>query len=124
MSRKQWGHGFHAGVQSVNGTYRGKTRCLSADKAILCWNPGTSQVRVFEFPPPDGFYGRWAKYEMTTLADSQHFCEMTFEQRKAAVFIEAMHIVVRDKCSPMAVHLALLEVQEYRDGCALDMPGI
>ena len=122
--KKVYGAGFHAGIKSAGGSYRGRGRFLSADKAILCWNPGTSKVRVFEFPPIDGNYGRWSNYEMTTLADSACFRKMTFEQRKAAVFIEAMHLIVRDKCDPFAVHNALLDLQEYRDGCSSDMPGI
>ena len=122
--KKVYGAGFHAGVKSVGGPCRGTERYLTADKAILCWNPGTSKVRVFEFPPRDGNFGRWSNYEMTTLADNACFGNMTFEQRKAAVFIEAMHLIVRDKCDPTAVHRALLDLQEYRDGCACDMPGI
>ena len=47
-----------------------------------------------------------------------------FETRKALVFIQAVHMIVRDKCDPALVHRVLSELEEYRDGCADDMPGI
>jgi hypothetical protein len=50
--------------------------------------------------------------------------EATFEQRKTKVFINAMHMIVRDKCDPEVVHRVLSELEEYQDGCADDMPGI
>lgn len=50
--------------------------------------------------------------------------KMSFSRRKMMVFIEAMHLIIRDKCNPMAVHNALLELQEYRDGCSDDIPEI
>ena len=48
----------------------------------------------------------------------------SFEDRKQAVFIQAMHMIVRDKCDPALVHRVLSELEEYEDGCADDMPGI
>jgi len=39
------------------------------------------------------------------------------------VFVEAMHLIVRDRCDPQAVHRALLGLDEYRSGCSDDMPG-
>ena len=35
-----------------------------------------------------------------------------------------MHLIVRDECDPMAVHRAMMKIDEYRDGCAGDMPGM
>lgn len=48
----------------------------------------------------------------------------SFEDRKRAVFIQAIHMIVRDKCDPALVHRVLSELEEYQDGCADDMPGI
>ncbi len=48
----------------------------------------------------------------------------SFAQRQAMVFINAMHMIVRDKCDPSEVHRVLSELEEYEDGCADDMPGI
>ena len=39
------------------------------------------------------------------------------------MFIEAIHLIIRDKVDPVAVHNALLELDEYRDGLSSDMPG-
>lgn len=50
--------------------------------------------------------------------------EASFEKRKLVVFINAMHMIVRDKCDPAEVHRVLSELEEYEDGCADDMPGI
>lgn len=50
--------------------------------------------------------------------------EASFEKRKMYVFINAMHMIVRDKCDPALVHRVLSELEEYQDGCADDMPGI
>jgi hypothetical protein len=40
------------------------------------------------------------------------------------VFINAMHMIVRDKCDPAVVHHVLSELDEYKDGCSDDMPDI
>ena len=47
-----------------------------------------------------------------------------FAQRQAMVFIQAIHMIVRDKCDPALVHRVLSELEEYQDGCADDMPRI
>lgn len=60
---------------------------------------------------------------MTGLACNMDMHKMTPEQIKTVCFVEAMHLIVRDGCDPLAVHKALLEVDEYRDGLAPDMPG-
>lgn len=121
MSKEQWGHGFHTGVAAASS---GEREYLTADRAILCWDPESAHVQVFEFPPPDGNWARWSGFECTALADDARIHAMDFEQRKQAVFIEALHLIVRDGCNPVAVHRALLNLKEYRAGCAPDMPGL
>jgi len=95
---------------------------VKATEVMLCWNPGTAEVALIEWP--DHLGGRSERYTMTTLACEERIHGKTFEERKAIVFIEAMHLVVRDRCDPRAVHRALLELDEYRDGCSPDMPGM
>lgn len=95
--------------------------CVNACEMMLCWNPGTADVALVRHPDTQG---KSRHYQMTALACNFAICEKTFEQRKAIVFIEAMHLIVRDQCDPMAVHRALLPLDEYLDGCALDMPGV
>lgn len=41
---------------------------------------------------------------------------------KAACFVEAMHLIVRDGVDPQKVHEVFMQVDEYRDGCSDDMP--
>ena len=60
---------------------------------------------------------------MSALACHSEVRKMTLEQRKAHVYILAMHLIVRDNVDPIAVHRALLELDEYRAGCSTDMPG-
>ncbi len=94
---------------------------MRATELILCWNPGTDQVRTVPFPDYKDLSG---PYAMTGLACYAELHKMTPEQLKTACFIEAIHLIVRDRCDPAAVHKALLEVDEYRSGCAPDMPGV
>lgn len=119
MSRQQWGHGFNAGMQAAATPLRGtKKPTTNATNTMLVWNPGTSDVKLVAWPDSDG---RSYNFVMSSLACYSHFREASFEQRKCLVFIEAMHLIVRDRCDPVAVHNALLDLEEYRDGCADDM---
>ena len=93
----------------------------NAKNSILCWTPESSDVAIVPYPDTTG---KSKKYRMSGLACYFHVQEMSFSRRKMMVFIEAMHLIIRDKCDPMAVHNALLELQEYYDGCADDMPCI
>ena len=97
-------------------------KTLTADKALLLWNPG-GEVVVLEYNSPEN-RPYFQKFMMNGLASYVALRKMNFEQRKLMVFIEAMHLIVRDKCDPIKVHNALLRVDEYIDGCADDMPGV
>lgn len=98
---------------------------MNAKNAMLCWNPESSEVALVPWPDRKG---AGDKYACSTLAcnfsgaGSTH--HRTVEERKLIVFIEAMHLIIRDKVDPMAVHNALLDLDEYLDGCADDMPGV
>lgn len=94
---------------------------LNAQNAMLCWTPNTDQVALVAWP--EGVDAS-RKFERSGLACYPEVRALPFEQRKTAVFIEAMHLIVRDGCEPKAVHAALLGLEEYRDGCAADMPGV
>lgn len=97
------------------------TGYANANEAILCWYPDSAKVKLVPFPDTRDECG---DYPMTALACCDYVQRADFETRKKIVFIEAMHLIVRDGCDPLAVHRALLGLNEYRDGCALDMPGI
>lgn len=38
--------------------------------------------------------------------------------------IDVLHIIIRDKVDAMQLHRELLKIDEYRDMCASDMPGV
>lgn len=87
----------------------------AADSPVLYWCPGTAQVCV-QPPADDG--DRWH----TGAGAYAAFREADFETRKSMLFIEAMHMIICDRCSPDAVHAALQAFPEYCDGLAADMP--
>ena len=94
---------------------------METAEAMLCWNRGTDEVKVVRWPDST----RESRgYRMTALACDSSFASSSYETRKTRIFIEAMHLIVRDKCDPMAVHRALLGLAEYRDGCSRDMPEL
>ena len=92
---------------------------MDAKNSVLLWNPGTDQVVVLAKP----LEGRGAGYSCSSLGCYADFQVWSFEKRKLQVFIEAMHLIVRDGCDPMAVHRALCDLDEYQDGLSEDMPG-
>lgn len=94
---------------------------MNATNAALLWNPGTSQVVVVPWPIEHGLD---RVFKMSALGPSAEMRSLGFEARKARVFIEAMHLIVRDRCNPMSVHRALLNLEEYRDGLSDDMPVV
>ena len=113
--KQVYGAGYHAGIRAagkIDGGY------CNAANAILCWNPRSNEVALVPWPDT---HGKSDHYMMTSLAVYTHVRESDFEQRKAIVFIEAMHLIVRDGCDPASVHGALLGLDEYRAGCAPDM---
>lgn len=92
---------------------------IHAKNAVLCWNPGTAEVAVTPYPDVFGLSDR---YQRTSMGVMTAVRSMGFEQAKLYCYIEAMHLIVRDGCDPQAVHRALLNVKEYVDACANDMP--
>lgn len=89
----------------------------NATNTMLCWNPGTDQVALVPWPGNHN-------YACDTLACWGYIRDMDFEQRKTIVFIEAVILIVRDKCDPQAVHKALMGLDEYRDGLPEEMLGM
>ena len=93
----------------------------TATEVMLCWTPGTAEVALIPWPD----YARASdRYRSSTLACWDYVRQSDFRQRKLIVFMEAMHLIVRDGVPPQAVHEALLGLEEYRDGCSDDMPGV
>jgi hypothetical protein len=85
---------------------------------MLVWNPDSDQVTVVSWPD----YGRVSRgYRMSCLACNSTTRSLNPAQRKGMAFIEAIHLIVRDNVCPKAVHNAMLDIKEYRDGCSEDM---
>jgi hypothetical protein len=97
---------------------RFKPNTCTANTHMILWRPGTDEVAVVRWPNTERHQG-WS-----TGACNLEYQEASFEQRKTMLFIEAMQMIVRDKCDPMAVHQAMICFWEYHNGCSLDMPGV
>lgn len=93
---------------------------LDARKYMLCWSRETGKAWLTEWPDS---HGKGGDYDGDCLASSSAFRQMTFDQRKLMVYIQAMHVIVGDGIDPMEVHNALLPLAEYQSGLAEDMPG-
>lgn len=116
--RKVFGAGFHAGMEAAEGS-RPTSNLPTAAEMVLYWNPGTAEVALFH---ADRRSSTSDRYLMSGLAAYTEIRNASYEKRKLTVFIEAMHLIIRDKCDPTAVHRALLGLREYRDGLSDDMP--
>ncbi|AQH05779.1 hypothetical protein A9R05_42950 (plasmid) [Burkholderia sp. KK1] len=93
----------------------------NAINTMLCWNPGTSEIALVPWPDVDRCSQGFTR---TALACTSSVHKMTVAERTAIVYIEAIHLIVRDKCDPAAVHAALLGLSEYVGALAEDMPGM
>ena len=90
---------------------------MKVNESYLAWIPGSDYVEVLPYgkEPRPGSY--------TGLGCYFYIKDLDVEGRKAMGFITAMQLIIRDKVDPTAVHNAMLELDEYQDGIALDMPG-
>ena len=93
----------------------------SAKGYMLCWNAGSDDVVLVEWPDYSG-YGD--KYESSALACDCKISEMTEKELTGYMFIEAMHLIVVDKVPYYAVHNCLMQLKEYRRGVSEDMHWI
>jgi hypothetical protein len=92
---------------------------MNLKDTIICWKPETGEMKLERFPDREGRSQGWR----TNGAVMCEVHKLSFEERKKRIFVEAMHIIVRDKIDPQLVHETLLNLDEYRDGCSDDMPG-
>ncbi len=87
-------------------------------ESMLVYNPGTSEVRVVQWP--DYTRAGWG-YRYSFLACDRGFHDVSPATRTLLLFINVFQAIVRDGGDPIALHNALLEVDEYRRHIALDM---
>lgn len=66
---------------------------------------------------------KWRRFYTSSGGGCYTFVqELTPLESKCMVYIDAMHLIIRDKINPMAVHNAFLKIDEYREGLSSDMP--
>jgi hypothetical protein len=99
----------------------GKTMRKSIKDHMIIWTDD-GRVGLQQWPASGNFFD--GNREKSWGACNTAVRKASFEKRKLVVFINAMHMIVRDKCDPAEVHRVLSELEEYEDGCADDMPGI
>ena len=93
---------------------------MNAKDTMLLWNPQTGDVLLQPWPDADHQYRSYR----SGLACYAIVTDASFEQRKMYILVEAMHLIVRDGIDPIRLHHCLLGLDEYRDACADDMPGV
>lgn len=86
---------------------------------MICWRPETGEMKLVTWPDKQGLSRGWS----THGACWHEIRHDSFHNRKCRVFIEAMHLIVRDGLDAKKLHEMLLALEEYRDGCSDDMPG-
>jgi hypothetical protein len=92
---------------------------MKAKEMMFCWKPNSDQIKVG--PWPDNEY--WSRgWPCSCGACYSHWHKMTHEQLKTILFIEAIHLIMRDKVCPDAVHREFYKIDEYRDGLSEDFP--
>ena len=92
----------------------------NSQNTVLMWNPETGDVLLKPWPERDRLHRDYC----TGLACYAVFHGADFETRKLMVLTEALHLMVRDGIDPHKLHRVLLGLEEYRDACADDMPGM
>ena len=88
-------------------TTRGMMK-MRVKNAVLNWGTG-GEVRVFD----------WTQGWPAVM-----FAQWVYLETPKRMLLEAMHAIIRDGVNPADIHSALLNVSEYYDMCANDMPGI
>ena len=93
------------------------------------WRPNSSEIKVMLRKP---FYEFEQQEKKNLKSRYPYWCgggclnmqKASHERAKLLIFIEAIHMIVRDKVDYQAVHSELLKIDEYADGLAGDVPGV
>ena len=88
---------------------------------MVCWDEGGHRVTIIQYPDEIGLSD---SFDCSFGACDSEIQTAKFSKRKLAAFVEAVHLIVRDGCDPIAVHKAFSLLEEYRHGLAADMPII
>lgn len=94
---------------------------MKYNQAMIAWNPGTKQIAVGPWPDVTG----WSDdLQCTVGACFMDTRKMTHERLSWQVFMEFNAIVVAGEIDPLVAHRAFLAIDEYRQHCAPDLPGV
>ena len=92
---------------------------MKAKECMFAWNSNSNEIEVGPWPAKT----RWsARYAKTGGATYSYVQEMSHKELIGYLFIEAVHLIIRDNVNPLAVHNAFYQIDEYRDGLASDVP--
>jgi hypothetical protein len=84
---------------------------------MVCWKPSTKEVKLFSHPGDETSRG-WSSIG----ACDSRYKRASFRVRQTLIFMDAMHLVVRDGIDPIKLSAVLENLKEYRDGLAIDYP--
>jgi hypothetical protein len=99
----------------------------TAKNTMVCWTPpietadGNGMIALVPWPDKAGLSD---SYLMSGLAAYRHVHQGTFERRKLHCLILAVQLIIRDGMDPQQVHEAFLDLREYVDALADDVPGV
>ena len=103
----------------VNSKER-KDNFMKYKNCIVAYTASTPIIKLFPFPCKEAIP---REFESTIGACFSDVRELkTKAEVTAQVFIDFVHMVVRDDMDADRVHKAFLEIDEYRDAMADDMP--
>lgn len=91
---------------------------MKSKDAMLCWSQ-FGGVEVVQWPDVTGASNA---YENTDLAAWTDYRKSSPKDRLLWIYIAAMTAMARDGVHPWAMHFALLQIEEYRETVADDMP--
>lgn len=84
---------------------------------IYAWDHG-GKIEVGPHPDKDGWSDKYTYTAGACYLASKNWSDRS---KQLQIFIDFMHIVVRDKVNPQDVHRAFLLIDEYREALAEDV---
>jgi hypothetical protein len=97
---------------------------MKAKDAVLYWNPRGPEGLSYDVEVANiNSHADRSGYVCSSLAAWTEYRETDDIHRLAFIFIEAVHLMVRDGVHPKNVHDALLSIDEYRTAIAPDLAG-
>ena len=90
----------------------------NAKNTMILWEPDTGDVLLVPWPSVYNSHpGYWSGF-----ACYSDFRRASYKERQCMVFVEAMHLIIRDGIDPVKLHHVLMELEEYSSAMAEDVP--